>query len=750
VADTSAQRIIVSSILGIYPTLNIVGEEDESVEVHVDFQEELRDDLLVGYDWTTRPTTGSGGDNPEAPPAELDMGQLVVFVDPLDGTREFVEGRLDNVQTLIGVVYKGQPIMGAIGLPFPTQHDDEDSNNSATTASTEVVFGLVGRGIGKMMCTKNENDIVKCSTMPELNQYHNGDTIYISTGDSSSVTPAVDVADKIFQSKGGSISRQIMGATGNKLLKVACGQTTLSLLHTKTSLWDTAAPTAILVALGGKVTDYFGEPLIYNPKELGNRLGVVASVVGAKCEHDEIVKAFRGDKVTLSLLERFGLNCDGDTSMDQCVDITRDLDGYPLSYEYFAQKMGIISTDNTDNTESYYCPEKEAVRGLMSNACRIHLQPSKDTAFYKRIVFEHLDHARAKMKTAPHKLIRDVKSYKVETSFLASKACKEVIEKAGLRIPKCYDAQLMPNDSNPIESKFSVLLEDFRPSDGWSQRWLLQSEDECKSTLTTLAKMHAFFWQGSSFWDDGDAAKELEDGVWESASYVQPTLQTLNQCNDVAKGWATSKLKCQKELESKDFWDDLGVRLESVAEENGRLAHPFAVDELSDSYKKYRTFTHGDPKQANLFFRQSPSSSNLEVGLIDFQWAGFGLAATDVAHFLSAAVHAESLDNGGEEKFLHYYYKELQKQLIEFAAFDDSDEAKEKFSFATFIDQYETAILDMCRLVIAYAWSRFEPVDKNDEVGCSRTMNKNSYNKSMPNVIWLMSRCDQILKSRGV
>ena len=52
----------------------------------------------------------------------------------------------------------------------------------------------------------------------------------------------------------------------------------------------------------------------------------------------------------------------------------------------------------------------------MSNSCRVHLKPSGDTVFYKRIVFEHLDHARAKMKSAPHKLVRDVNSYKVEVS----------------------------------------------------------------------------------------------------------------------------------------------------------------------------------------------------------------------------------------------------------------------------------------------------------------------------------------------
>lgn len=282
VADTSAQRVIVSSILGKYPSLNLVGEEDESVEVDKEYERELRDDLLANYEWTT----SSGGAVGEAPPTELDMSELVVYVDPLDGTREFVEGRLDNVQTLIGVCRNGVPIMGAVGLPFPTNK----INNA-----TEVVFGLVGRGIGKV-CTErgasSENDIVPCP-LPEMKQYNDGDAIHISSGDSSSVRPAVDLAEKIFASKGG-VQRQMVGATGNKLLRVACGDTTLSLLHDKTSLWDTAAPTAILASLGGKVTDYYGDPLVYNPEgEIGNKMGVVASAAGAGARHDEITGALR-------------------------------------------------------------------------------------------------------------------------------------------------------------------------------------------------------------------------------------------------------------------------------------------------------------------------------------------------------------------------------------------------------------------------------------------------------------------------
>ena len=368
----------------------------------------MKNNLLVNYEWITR----SDGKVGEPPPEESDINLLTVFVDPLDGTREFVEGRLPNVQSLIGVTYKGSPLMGAVGLPFPTTND----NNS-----TEVLFGLVGKGIGKV-CTKTKknkdplsevNDIINYDVVPTMKQNKLSlstsnlakDDIRVSSGDSASVRSAVDLAEKIF----GGIKRQVVGATGNKLLKIAEGTTTLSLLHTKTSLWDTAAPTAILSALGGKVTDYFGEPLVYNTKELGNKMGVVASGPGSNHLHDELVKNMRGNKEVLSILK--GLDIES-YSGSQCVDITRDLDGYLLTPDYFQQAMG----SSIEGIKSYHSPEDTAVRGLMSIASRIHLQPSGDTVFYKRIVFEHLDHARAKMKSAPHKLVRDVNSYKVEVS----------------------------------------------------------------------------------------------------------------------------------------------------------------------------------------------------------------------------------------------------------------------------------------------------------------------------------------------
>ena len=432
-------------------------------------------------------------------------------------------------------------------------------------------------------------------------------------------------------------------------------------------------------------------------------------------------------------------------------NIVRDLNGNPLTSEYFAGHMGIA------NVESYSCPKEDAFRGFMSNACRVKLSPGGQSAFYKCIVFNDIGHAWEKMKHAPFKLIRDIKSYEVVASFLQSNACQELSKKTGVRIPKCYDAKLKPNYEDPMDSKFSFLLEDLSPSDGWYQKWLVDSRDECEACLSTYAKIHAFFWHGSNFWKDKDAAKEFEAAVWKSGSYVQPHAQPLDQWNTLESEWAKKKMKFEEQLSSLEYWENLGERLQTVAQECGREAHPFAEDGcLAEVYEQYRTFTHGDPKQANIFFRQHSAEEDegqfeIEIGLIDFQWSGFGLAASDVAHFLSSAVHADLLEGSGEDNLMRYYYNELQKYLVENGVFQSMEDIRNGYSWDVFEYQYETAVLDLCRLIIAYVWDRFdEAVDKGDEAAKQRTMNKTSYNKSISNAAWLMSRCNSILKGRGI
>ena len=71
---------------------------------------------------------------------------LCVFVDPVDGTREFVEGRLEAVECLLGVAYRGRAVAGVMGLPF---YDDSLAVPAvASLACGRVLYGIVGTGDG--------------------------------------------------------------------------------------------------------------------------------------------------------------------------------------------------------------------------------------------------------------------------------------------------------------------------------------------------------------------------------------------------------------------------------------------------------------------------------------------------------------------------------------------------------------------------------------------------------------------------
>jgi hypothetical protein len=212
-----------------------------------------------------------------------------------------------------------------------------------------------------------------------------------------------------------------------------------------------------------------------------------------------------------------------------------------------------------------------------------------------------------------------------------------------MRINKVLASDLRPvtsdNPKDLLDSRFSIFLEYFQKPDGWEQNWLL-NKDEAKAALAELAKMHAYFWQGSHFWkkDEGKVGDDLESIVWPNGGYMQPKLQGYDQLKKVCSGWEAryssfeADLKKIPELNEVDI-QSLGRRLEEVAAIVGKESHPFSEDPKgNDEFMKYRTLIHGDPKHANFFFRRrqvtDDEEEKIEVGVIDFQWSGFGLAAT--------------------------------------------------------------------------------------------------------------------------
>ena len=313
------------------------------------------------------------------------------------------------------------------------------------------------------------------------------------------------------------------------------------------------------------MTDLFGAPLVHLPgPELKNALGVVASAPGRGAAHDALCAAMRAEPRALQLLG------ENQPPGSQAVDLCRDLDGRPLSAAALTAALGGAAA-----VTACAAPEEGAFRGMMSDGVRLQLSYAADAAggarpaslFYKRVVMGDLEAARGKARTMPQKLLRDVRSYAVEAAFLGSRACAELAA-AGVPVPRAYQVELRPDEQEPIESRFALLLQasdrarppparpsprppmgppldlaapppsdlprisasqDFSPADGWRQEGALRPP-AARAALAALAQLHGYFWAGSTFWQrGGEAAAELRAAVWPAGGYGQPSMQPADQ-----------------------------------------------------------------------------------------------------------------------------------------------------------------------------------------------------------------------------
>ena len=177
-ADVRAQKVIVDALRRDFPGLALVGEEDEDESGVVALEDpdswwpptrECCGDSVDSASCRCCPTTESSVADEAAAealllPAEyrfVRLEDLVVFIDPLDGTREFVQGRLESVQTLIGVAWRGRAIAGVVGLPFHEELEAREEGETVVStalpptaskplsskASGRVLHGVVGMGV---------------------------------------------------------------------------------------------------------------------------------------------------------------------------------------------------------------------------------------------------------------------------------------------------------------------------------------------------------------------------------------------------------------------------------------------------------------------------------------------------------------------------------------------------------------------------------------------------------------------------
>jgi len=284
-ADEAAHRAIVGALRAEWgEALHIVGEEDGNAELAASTAgaaavvEPLRRDLFED----------DLGEDEE----DIDISEITVFVDPLDGTREFVEGRLANCQSLVGVAVGGRSVAGAVGIPFPA---------GDLSAEVTVVYGFadLGAGVAGAPLARGPYPLEAHVDATKFPPPH------LATGDSTAGVMAAcrDAFKGLASRRGGSGGRSgstvPYGGAGNKILAAALGEVSASVQHRYGGPWDVCAPEAVLRAMGGRLTDLFGDDLaIYgaDAEPWANERGYVATPPRSPrntIDHDDLIAALR-------------------------------------------------------------------------------------------------------------------------------------------------------------------------------------------------------------------------------------------------------------------------------------------------------------------------------------------------------------------------------------------------------------------------------------------------------------------------
>jgi len=229
VADLLSQKMIVGSLRAQFPGLTVVGEEGD-LEITADDLQTCRVDLI---------------DKHQLPQdlQRVDMKDVVVWIDPLDGTKEFTLGIKDAVTILLGVSIKGKAVAGVVHVPF----------------SKRTVWGAVGLGVFGL----------------QLAPVHEG-RHFVATSRSHLSEQIKKILEDMHVDQ---LIRQ--GGAGSKALMILEGHADVYFFPSDgTKRWDTCAIEAIMVAAGGCLTDSYGKVIDYSsidPTHFNNKTGVLAS-----------------------------------------------------------------------------------------------------------------------------------------------------------------------------------------------------------------------------------------------------------------------------------------------------------------------------------------------------------------------------------------------------------------------------------------------------------------------------------------
>jgi 3'(2'), 5'-bisphosphate nucleotidase len=201
--------------------------------------------------------------------------ERVWMVDPIDGTKGFIAGTGDFA-VQIGLAVEGRAALGVLYAP-----------------ATDVLY-WAARGHGAWVLRPTSE--ADAEARPErLRVSDESDLSNMRLAESRSHRgPKMDAVVRALGVRAEVRSHSV----GIKVGLLVERQAELYIhMSPKTKQWDTCAPEAVLAEAGGRMTDLWGGPLLYNTPDVLNRNGLVASNGAA---HGRVIERVR------ALLEGWG------------------------------------------------------------------------------------------------------------------------------------------------------------------------------------------------------------------------------------------------------------------------------------------------------------------------------------------------------------------------------------------------------------------------------------------------------------
>uniref|UniRef100_A0A5S6R599 3'(2'),5'-bisphosphate nucleotidase 1 n=1 Tax=Trichuris muris TaxID=70415 RepID=A0A5S6R599_TRIMR len=249
-ADRLSQKCIVHSLEKSFGyDLSIIAEEelDANCPTETVITSKYADDVLLLENTV------------DAKLKKAKLNELVVWVDPLDGTYEFTMGHVNHVTIMIGVALNGKPVAGVIHQPYAEEHQGANMGKGRT------VWALRSAGVkGDLTLTSPPSDkLVIVTTRSHGNEL---------------------------------LERTLKALKPNEICKVGgAGHKALMLLEGKahayvfvgggTKKWDSCAAECLLYEAGGSLTDVKGKNYGYSSDvEINNASGILALAPGVSPE----------------------------------------------------------------------------------------------------------------------------------------------------------------------------------------------------------------------------------------------------------------------------------------------------------------------------------------------------------------------------------------------------------------------------------------------------------------------------------